>query len=93
MNKTLTLGVTSLASDLSLPPQARTILAHLEAGKTITPMKSLNVYSIYRLSDCILKIRDAGHDVITEVVRDEGGKKYAKYYLRRFARKFAKVAA
>lgn len=91
--KTLTLGVTSLASDLSLPPQARTILAHLEAGKTITPMKALNVYSIYRLSDAIFKIRESGHNVITINCKDENGKKYAKYYLARFAYKFEKVAA
>lgn len=92
MNKTLTLGVTSLASDLSLPPQARTILAHLEAGKTITPMKSLNVYSIPRLSDCIFKIREAGHDVTTVNCKDEGGHKYGKYFLTKFAHKFARVA-
>lgn len=89
----LTLGVTSLASDLNLPPQARTILAHLEAGKAITPLKAQNVYNIWRLSDVIYKIRNAGHDVLTDDRKDESGKKYGMYYLARFSHKFTKVDA
>lgn len=81
MNDTMTLGTTSLASDLKLPPQARKILAHLEKGKTITPMESMIVYSIYRLSDCIFKIRNAGHDVVTEDRMDAQGHRYARYRL------------
>jgi len=71
----------TLANDLKLPPQARTILRHLEKGKTITPMESLIVYGIYRLSDCIYKIRNAGHDVRTVDRQDERGKKYGEYQL------------
>lgn len=92
MTDTMTLGVTSLASDLKLPPQARKILAHLEAGKAITPSKALTIYSIYRLSDCIFKIRNAGHAVETENRVDEQGHKYAKYYLTKFVGKFARAA-
>jgi hypothetical protein len=77
----ITLTETTLANDLKLPPQARTILRHLEKGKTITPMESLIVYGIYRLSDCILKIRRAGHDVLTHDCVDERGKKYGEYQL------------
>jgi hypothetical protein len=82
MSAVMTLGTTTLASDLRLPPQARKILAHLEAGKTITPSKALTIYSIYRLSDCIFKLRNAGHDVVTDNCVDEQGHKYAKYSLR-----------
>lgn len=78
---TMTLGTTSLANDISLPRQARIILAHLEAGKHITNSKAMLVYHISRLSDCILKIRRAGHDVRTEMREDEVGGKYASYYL------------
>jgi helix-turn-helix protein len=92
MSGIITLGTTTLASDLRLPPQPRKILAHLEQGKGITPSKALTIYSIYRLSDCIFKIRNAGHDVITENRVDEQGHKYAKYYLARFAPKFQKAA-
>lgn len=96
---TLTLGVPSIAKDLKLPPQARKILAHLEKGKTITPMESMIVYSIYRLSDCILKIRVAGYPVLTEEKQDAQGHKYARYRLARtefekvLARSQSKVAA
>lgn len=81
MSDTMTLGTTSLSTDLKLPPQARRILAHLERGKTITPMESMIVYSIYRLSDCIFKIRKAGHNVVREDRVDEQGHKYARYSL------------
>jgi Helix-turn-helix domain len=78
----MTLANSTLANDLRLPPQAKTILRHLEKGKSITPMESLIVYGIYRLSDCILKIRRAGHDVLTYDRQDERGKKYGEYSLR-----------
>lgn len=71
----------TLANDLKLPPQAKVILRHLEKGKTITPMESLIVYGIYRLSDCIFKLRNAGHDVLTLDRTDERGKKYGEYML------------
>ncbi len=71
----------TLANDLKLPPQAKTILRHLERGKSITPMESLIVYGIYRLSDCIYKIRTAGHDVRTVGRQDLRGKKYGEYRL------------
>jgi hypothetical protein len=81
MTDVLDIGRSTIANDISLPPQARVILAHLQKGKTITPMESLIVYNIYRLSDCILKIRNAGHDVITEDCKDESGKRYGRYSL------------
>jgi hypothetical protein len=81
MTDTLTLGNSTLANDLKLPPQAKTILRHLEKGKSITPMESLIVYGIYRLSDCIFKLRNAGHDILTADRVDERGKKYGEYRL------------
>lgn len=81
MSDVLDIGRSTLANDLTLPPQAKTILRHLEKGKTITPLESLVVYSILRLSDCIFKIRNAGHDVVTEMCEDERGHGYARYSL------------
>jgi hypothetical protein len=80
---TITLGTPSLATDLSLPPQARKILSHLEKGKSITPMEAMIVYHISRLSDCIFKIRNAGYNVECETRKDEVGAKYARYTLVR----------
>lgn len=75
----ITLGVRSIATDLSLKPQARKILAHLEAGKPITPLKAMTVYGVYRLAASIRELRQAGYVVITELFVDEGGHKYARY--------------
>ena len=81
MTDIMTLGNSTLANDLSLPPQARIVLRHLEKGKTITPMEAIVVYNIWRLAARICELRDAGHDVITEVRKDERGKKYGEYRL------------
>jgi hypothetical protein len=81
MTDIMTLGNSTLANDLKLPPQAKTVLRHLEKGKTISPLQAWMVYGIYRLSDCIFKIRNAGHDVTTHECMDERGRKYADYQL------------
>jgi hypothetical protein len=73
----------SVADDLRLTPQARTILAHLKRHPSgITPMKALVVYSISRLASCIHEIRHrAGYEVGTEVAEDSMGHRYAVYKL------------
>jgi hypothetical protein len=66
---------------LSLSDDPLTILGHMEKGKTITPVEALIVYGIGRLSDCILKIRNAGMTVNMVMCKDERGRKYGKYSL------------
>lgn len=78
---TITIGTPTLADDLRLTPQSRKILAHLLQGKSISPSESERVYQIYRLSDCVLKIRRAGYNVETEMSVDETGHKYGRYKL------------
>jgi hypothetical protein len=71
MTDTFTIGTASdLAADINLGKQARKILAHLKEGKTITNLESVLVYGIYRLSDVVFKLRNAGYDVHT--YRQEG---------------------
>jgi hypothetical protein len=62
--------------------QTSTILSHLLRGKSITNNESMLVYGIYRLSDCIHKIRNAGFDVVTDIRTDEVGRDYSRYTLR-----------
>lgn len=81
MSDTIVLGTSNLATDLSLPPQVRRILAHLESGKSITNNEAMLVYHIPRLSDCIFKLRNAGHKITMEMRKDEVGGKYARYTL------------
>jgi hypothetical protein len=78
-------GTNSIAASINLAPQPRTILAHMLKGKDITNNESMLVYGIYRLSDCIHKIRTAGYDVVTDVKRDEVGRKYASYKINGLA--------
>jgi hypothetical protein len=81
MTDVLDIGRSTLANDLTLSPQAKIILRHLEKGKSITPLEALVVYGISRLSDCVFKIRNAGHDVAMEMCTDERGHGYGKYSL------------
>lgn len=69
----------SIAKDLKLTPQAKTVLRHLNAGKAISPMNALMVYGISRLASCIHEIRKAGYVVTMIQKRDEQGHKYARY--------------
>ncbi len=71
----------SIASDLRLTPQAKTILRHLRQGKSISPAEALIVYSISRLASCIHEIRNIGYMVSTEIRKDTRGHKYARYQL------------
>lgn len=72
----------SVADDLRLKPQSKTILLHLKRkGAHITPMKALIVYGVSRLAACIHDIRKAGYVVNTEMMEDEECHKYAEYSL------------
>jgi hypothetical protein len=75
-------GSHSISATLKLAPQPRRILAHLLKGNHITNNESFITYGIYRLSDCIRKIRIAGYDVRTDVKLDPVGRKYASYSLQ-----------
>ena len=46
------------------------ILEHLKQGKSITPIVALELFSCFRLSAVILKLRNAGYDIVTQRVRN-----------------------
>jgi hypothetical protein len=71
----------SVADDLRLKPQTKTVLRHLKNHDHISPMKALGVYGISRLAACIYEIRKAGYDIRADFARDEAGHKYTKYSL------------
>ena len=83
MSDVMTLGKSTLANDIKLPPRAKTVLRHLERGKSITPLEALMVYSIAGagLAHAIFKIREAGHDVLCDTRKDERGHGYGRYTL------------
>jgi Helix-turn-helix domain len=74
----------SVASDLKLPPQAKTVLRHLKVHGHITPMKALVVYGLCNqsLARTIYELRHiAGYEIKTERKWDDAGHGYAVYTL------------
>ena len=45
--------------------QLQQVLDHLKQFKTITAIEALERYGCFRLSAVILKLRDAGYDIVT----------------------------
>jgi Helix-turn-helix domain len=71
----------SVASDLKLTPQAKTVLLHLKRRGKVSPYEAMMVYGISRLASCIHEIRRSGYDVFTDMRCDDQGFKYASYKL------------
>jgi hypothetical protein len=74
--------MTTVAADLRLTPQARTVLRHIKTRGHISPAEALIVYGISRLASCIHEIRRRANYVVDcEIRRDAQGHKYANYSL------------
>ena len=71
----------SLARALSLEPQPRKVLNHLETVGTISPLEAFGVYKITRLAAAVNELRKAGVGVTTRMRRDMTGTRYATYSL------------
>jgi len=61
--------------------QTETILAHLQAGGSITPIDALREFGCFRLAARIKEIRAAGFDVDMDLETD-GEKRWARYSLK-----------
>lgn len=65
--------------------QNEQVLAHLQRGESITPLQALGVYGIFRLASRIdeirkdLRLAGSKHVIVTEMVADPKGKRYARY--------------
>ena len=62
------------------------VLKHLQTHKRgITGIDALRLYGLYRLSEIIRQLREAGHDIKTEMMsrENEDGTitRYARYYI------------
>lgn len=62
-------------------PSNQKILAHLQKQGSITPMEALMNFGLFRLAASIHDLRNAGHDIRTDIRTDSAGKHYARYYL------------
>ena len=61
--------------------QSEKILAHLQAGKTLTPMDALRLFGCFRLGGRVFDLRKQGHPIKSELVEVGGGKRVARYSL------------
>lgn len=75
------MALVSIATDISLKPQSKTVLRHLRNHDHISPAQALIVYGISRLAACIYDLREAGYVVGMEMKQDAQGHKYASYWL------------
>lgn len=64
----------------SLAIQTVMVLDHLRTGP-ITPRQALDLYGIFRLGARIYDLRQAGHHIITMMIKNENGNMYAEYHL------------
>ena len=51
--------------------QLEQILDHLKPGKSITPIKVLELYGCFRFSAVILKLRKSGYEIVTHHERNK----------------------
>ena len=56
------------------------ILKYLETGEGLTPLEALQGMGVLRLAARIEDLRKAGHNIITEEVKNNG-KTFARYHL------------
>lgn len=64
--------------------QRANIKRWLEEGKSITPIEALNMWGCFRLGAHIFVLKnDYGMDIVSELIFEPKGKRYAKYYLRK----------
>jgi Helix-turn-helix domain len=61
--------------------QSSRILAHLQAGHTLTPIEALNRFNCFSLSQRITELRRRGYQIITTMVDVPSGKRVAEYRL------------
>jgi hypothetical protein len=62
--------------------QTKMIEQHLLNGRSITPLQALQEYGCFRLGARIWDLRNSGHIIETELIKD-GRKKFAKYYIKK----------
>jgi hypothetical protein len=57
------------------------ILAHLQAGRTLTALEALEWFKCFRLASRICDLKKAGYQIEKRTVQTNSGKRVAEYYL------------
>lgn len=64
--------------------QSAKILAHLESGKSLTPLQALSLFGCNRLAARVLDLRNDGHPIHSRMITVDtraGTARVAQYYL------------
>ncbi len=61
--------------------QADEILAYLKAGRSLTKLESIQLFGCMNLGGRCWDLREAGHDVQTEMIELPNGKRVARYFI------------
>lgn len=61
--------------------QNEKILKDLLKGKKINPMIALSKYGCFRLASRINNLRSDGYEIVTRMVANPVGKRFAEYYI------------
>ena len=61
--------------------QNTAILKHMRR-KSITPIEALELYGCFRLAARIADLREQGHSIVTSVIHNGNGKRFARYSLK-----------
>jgi len=61
--------------------QAKRILAYMQEGHRITPIDALNLFRCFRLGARIADLKKDGHQIESEFVKTESGKRVKSYWI------------
>lgn len=66
---------------MSKRSQAEQVLTHIKRHGSINPLTAITAYGCMRLAARICDLRDAGYNIVTDMVKTSEGKQYARYRL------------
>lgn len=61
--------------------QTAAIVKYLQSGQRLTPIDSLRLFGSFRLSGRIYDARAQGHNVKSQIIETESGKRVAEYWI------------
>jgi hypothetical protein len=62
--------------------QSEQLLAYIKKNGTVTPMEALIKLGIYRTAARVYDLRNAGHNIQTDIVETQSGARVARYWLK-----------
>jgi len=68
-------------NEQSSQSQNKRILAYMQEGHRITPIEALKLFGSFRLGARIADLKEGGHDIKSEFVKTESGKRVKSYWI------------